>query len=341
MDSLAPNDSHPHEAAPATNTRVTSKGATAPMTKRRRVRRIVLAWLLIVVALVILTIGLTGNMRISTGPASGEGCLGTLPTLPPGKATVRIGTLNMHSGVGEDDVYNLRRTIDAIRDTDFCALNEVRGHLTGEPRNQAQELAEATSHAWLYLPSERRFWHDDFGNGLITRLPVEEWVRMPLPTEPQHGGLRNATVARVAFGSHVVQVLLTHIDRSRDQSNQLRMITRLYDSLAEPSVLLGDLNADSNNPDVRALLARPGVHDCIAEATGNARDRIDWILARGLRTRDGGIIKNGASDHPMYWVDLDPTPRALQPFPGRAQPTRQRHDTSEPGRVGPVEPQAR
>ncbi|HEY2589580.1 MAG TPA: endonuclease/exonuclease/phosphatase family protein [Tepidisphaeraceae bacterium] len=294
MDSLAPNDSQKHEAA--------------PIGKRRGLRRFVLPWLLILVALAALTIVATGNMRVSTGPASGEGCLGTLPTLSPDKATFRIGTLNMHGGVGEDDVYNLRRTIEAIRDTDFCALNEVRGRLTGDPRNQAQELAEATNHAWLYLPSERRFWHDDFGNGLITRLPVEEWVRTPLPTEPQHGGLRNATVVRVAFGSQIVQFLLTHIDRSRDQSNQLRMITRLYDSLAEPSVLLGDLNADSNNPDVRALLARPGVHDCIAEATGNARDRIDWILARGLKARGGGIIKNGASDHPMYWVDLAPNP---------------------------------
>jgi endonuclease/exonuclease/phosphatase family metal-dependent hydrolase len=86
------------------------------------------------------------------------------------------------------------------------------------------------------------------------------------------------------------------------------MVTRLYDSLAEPSVLLGDLNADAGNPDVRTLLARPGVHDCIAETTGNARDRIDWILARGLKARAGGIIKNGASDHPMYWVDLDANP---------------------------------
>jgi endonuclease/exonuclease/phosphatase family metal-dependent hydrolase len=305
MDS---SDSHdPQERSGTPSPAVTVMPHAAAL-RRSRLRRILWPWLLIVVALAALTIVITGNMRVSTGPASGEGCLGTLPTLSTDRTVFRIGTLNMHSGVGEDDVYNLQRTIDAVRDTDFCALNEVRGHLTGEPRNQAQELAQDTNRAWLYLPSERRFWHEDFGNGLITRLPIEEWVRTPLPTEPQHGGLRNATVARVEFGGKVVQVLLTHIDRSRDQSNQIRMITRLYDSLAEPAVLLGDLNADSNNPDVRALLARPGVHDCITEATGNARDRIDWILARGLTPRGGGIIKNGASDHPMYWVDLAPNP---------------------------------
>lgn len=309
MDSSSPDDlSNRPEALRADGSAGIATSASPSHGERSVRRRRLWARLVIVVVAGAVAVFVAGNMRASTGPASGDGCLGTLPTLPADKAVFRVGTLNMHSGVGEDDVYNLRRTIDAVRDTDFCALNEVRGRLSGEPRNQAQELAQATGRAWLYLPSERRFWHDDFGNGLITCLPVEEWVRTPLPTEPQHGGLRNATVARVEFGARVVQVLLTHIDRSRDQSNQIRMITRLYDSLAEPSVLLGDLNADSTNADVRALLSRPGLHDCIAEATGNARDRIDWILARGLQTRGGGIIRNGASDHPLYWVDLAPSP---------------------------------
>lgn len=234
--------------------------------------------------------------------------MGRLTSLPTGKSVFRIGTFNMHSGVGEDDVYNLSRTIEAVRDTDFCALNEVRGRFSGEPRNQAQELGEATSHAWLYLPSERRFWHDDFGNGLITRVPIHEWVRMPLPTDPSHGGLRNATILRVRFDDREVRILLTHIDRSKDQAGQIRMGARLFDSLAEPALLLGDLNATSDNPEVRNLLARPGVHDCITEGHGQPRNRIDWILAKGLKTVAGGQIANGASDHPMYWVDVSANP---------------------------------
>jgi endonuclease/exonuclease/phosphatase family metal-dependent hydrolase len=210
----------------------------------------------------------------------------------------------MHSGVGEDDVYNLNRTIQSVRDTDLCALNEVRGRLRGEPPNQAEELARATGRAWLYLPSERRFWHEDFGNGLITRLAIREWVRTPLPTDPSHGGLRNATILRAEFGGREVQILLTHIDRAKDQAGQIRMVARLFDSLAEPSMLLGDLNADSDNPEVRSLVGRPGVHDCITEGGGAARGRIDWILARGLKTVVGGQIQNGASDHPLYWVDV-------------------------------------
>jgi endonuclease/exonuclease/phosphatase family metal-dependent hydrolase len=278
--------------------------AAAPAPRRRRGWRGFLA----LVILGAIALALVGNMRSSTGPASGQGTFGSLPSLPAGKIVFRIGTFNMHSGIGEDDVYNLNRTIEAVRDTDFCALNEVRGRFSGVPRNQAEELAQATHRAWLYLPSERRFWHEDFGNGLITRLPIREWVRTPLPIKPSHGGLRNATIARVELGNREVQILLTHIDRSRDQANQIQMVSRLFDALAEPSMLVGDLNADSENPEVKNLLHRAGIHDCITEGTGRAGGRIDWILARGVKTVAGGQIQNGASDHPLYWVDVSPNP---------------------------------
>lgn len=277
-----------------------------PALNRRR--RSAARWLIFIVLIALGGVVIEGELRSSTGPASGEGCMGSIPNMRAGKTVFRIGTFNMHSGVGEDDVYNLNRTIESVRDTDLCALNEVRGRFSGEPRNQAQELGQGTGHAWLYLPSERRFWHDDFGNGLITRLPIREWVRIPLPTDPSHGGLRNATILRVDFGGRQVQVLITHIDRSKDQAGQIRMVSRLFDSLAEPAMLLGDLNATSDNPEVKSLLARPGVHDCITEGRGQPRNRIDWILARGLKTVAGGQIANGASDHPMYWVDVSPNP---------------------------------
>jgi endonuclease/exonuclease/phosphatase family metal-dependent hydrolase len=286
-----------------------SAGAGPALRDKPRVgRRRVVRWIGALAVSAIVVVGIIGNLRTSTGPASGAGYAGTLPALPDGKSSFRIGTFNMHSGVGEDDVYNLNRTIEAVRDTDFCALNEVRGRFSGELRNQAEELAQATHRGWIYLPSERRFWHDDFGNGLITRLPVREWVRTPLPTDPSHGGLRNATITRVELGSREVQILLTHIDRSKDQPGQLRMVSRIFDSLAEPSMLVGDLNADSTNPEVKNILHLAGLHDCITEATGRGDGRIDWILARGIKTISGGQIKNGASDHPLYWVDVVPTP---------------------------------
>jgi len=247
-----------------------------------------------------------GYMRWPTDSATGEGCSGVLPPATPGKNVFRVATFNMHSGVGEDDVLNLQRTIDSVRDSDLCGLNEVRGWTFGKAKSQAQELGEATGHAWLFAPTERRYWRDDFGNGLLTRLPVKDWVRMPLTIEPRHSGRRNLLLAHVDFGGRIVCVLVTHIDRELDQSNQIRMITRLFGSLQSPSLLLADLNAEAKNPDIESLLALPGIRDCIREALPDKPlpGRIDWILARGFKVLDGGQITNGASDHPLCWVNL-------------------------------------
>lgn len=258
----------------------------------------------------LLFIWLCGYTRQPTGPASGEGAEGTLPQLPADKTVFRVATFNMHSGVGEDDVYNLSRTIEQVRDTDLCALQEVRGHYFGASKNQAQSLGQATQHAWLYAPTEYQYWHDEFGNGLLTRLPVETWVRIPLPIEPVHSGRRNCVIARVNFGGRIIPVLFAHIDRDKDQTNQLKFVGRLFESLQSPSLLLADLNAESKNPQVQAILAQPGVHDCIADSNADAQahDRIDWIISRGFRTIKGGHTQNGASDHPIYWADVELSP---------------------------------
>jgi endonuclease/exonuclease/phosphatase family metal-dependent hydrolase len=267
---------------------------------------------LLFVALLALT-WLYGYVRWPTGSDSGEGVSGTLPTTraTTSPAVFRVATFNIHSGVGEDDVFNLDRTTESVRDADICGLNEVQGWFFHPPINQAQELADRTSHAWLFFPTQRRYWHEDFGNGLITRLPVQSWVRMPLPTEPKRSGWRNMVIARIDFGGTIVPVLITHIDREEDHDNQVRMVARLFDSLQSPSLLLADLNASQHNPEVRALLALPGVHDCLADAglKTDAQGRIDWIIARGLQTVGGGQIQGEkigqrASDHPLYWADV-------------------------------------
>src|ERR1700722_8401656 len=72
---------------------------------------------------------LYGYLRFPTGTESGQGVSGTLPATRPAVSAgvFRVATFNMHSGVGEDDVFNLDRTTASVRDTDICGLNEVEG----------------------------------------------------------------------------------------------------------------------------------------------------------------------------------------------------------------------
>ena len=281
---------------------------TAPSPSHRRRRHRGLA--ILAITAIVLSVWFWGFLRWPLGSASGDGVSGTLPHVQSNKTVYRVATFNMHSGVGEDDVFNLNRTIDQVRDTNLCALQEVRGYYFGAAKNQAQSLGQATQHAWLFAPTEHCYWHDEFGNGLLTRLPVQNWVRIPLPIEPVHSGRRNCVIARVSFAGRVVPVMIAHVDRDQDQTNQLQMLGRLFESLQSPSLLLADLNAESKNPAVQAILAQTGVHDCIAESSADVQthDRIDWILSRGFRTVKGGHTQNGASDHPIYWADVELLP---------------------------------
>ena len=237
-----------------------------------------------------------------TQPAVGSSISGTVAPQPVGKRTFTIGTFNIQSGKGEDQVYNLQRTADTLRDTDICGLQEVRGYFYGA--DEAHKLGDLTQRGWLFAPTERRFWHDDFGNGLLSRLPVTHWMRVPLPSDGT-GGLRNLVVADVDVAGHLVHVLVTHIDRHSDQSAQLRFVSQMFESLSEPAVLVADLNQDASNKDVAGLLASPGVHDCLGETLGLKSPHIDWILARGLKPVGAGTKIDHASDHPMYSVDLE------------------------------------
>jgi endonuclease/exonuclease/phosphatase family metal-dependent hydrolase len=255
-------------------------------------------------------LGICGWFPEPTGTAVG-GAVSLSGVIPAtGKSTFRVAIFNMHSGVGADDVFNLGRTAEAVRDTDFCALNEVRGRLFGSGADQAHDLAAATGRACVFLPTERRFWHDEFGNALLTRMPVEHWSRLPLPSDGGAGGYRNFTLLRIDVGGRNVNAVISHINPLAIQPAQIQTISSVFRSLAEPALLLADLNADFKQPDVMALIESPGVHDCIAETVGRKSGRVDWIFSRGLKTLDGQKVENGASDHALFWVDLELPPEA-------------------------------
>jgi endonuclease/exonuclease/phosphatase family metal-dependent hydrolase len=101
--------------------------------------------------------------------------------------------------------------------------------------------------------------------------------------------------------------LLTHITRrdDRDRREQLRSVIALFLAIDKPAILLGDLNSDDEDPQIRQLLQTPGVSDPVAEVLGGETPpRIDWVLTRGFRSLDAGVYDNGASDHPLVWAEI-------------------------------------
>ena len=74
-------------------------------------------------------------------------------------------------------------------------------------------------------------------------------------------------------------------------------------------VLIGDLNAGPEHPDIARLLATPGVVGTNgAKPPAELPGRVEWVIAKGLKPLDATRCDNGASDHPRVALEVA-TPR--------------------------------
>lgn len=276
---------------------------------RRRVHFAYVAVMLVIASAVVVYDGLH---RTGTGSDSVEVPLyreaDRTTTRPAGRERMlRLGVFNIASGVGKDRRFDLKRTSQAIEDAgdvDVLSLHEVAGSWSGD---QAQTLAYDRKQRYLWAPTEVRWWHCHFGNGLLfgPETSPESAIRIQLP-QTQERGWRNVVVSRVRLGEVVVTVLATHVDRQVDQAKQLEFLTAMFASTQGPAVLMGDMNVTRSHPAIRELIEKWGAVDATGPSGGNAGSsgQLELILVKGLVPVAAGAVENGASDHPLVWADV-------------------------------------
>lgn len=249
-----------------------------------------------------------GSKRVSVGPDSGSGLGGVVAAATAEPAMLRVATFNIHGGKGLDGRRDLGRTAQLLqsRRLDIIGLNEVHGTCLLTTQHQAARLGQMLGAGWVFAPTERRWWSLDFGNGLLSAHPVTHWLRVPL-VRIDSKTFRNVVLGVVDCGGRRVHVLVTHIDRRNDadRAAQIEAVAALFLSLAEPAILMGDMNADADDPLLAPLTTARGVRDALGEVWGEATPRrIDWIFVRGLDVLDAGLDEAGVSDHPLVWAEL-------------------------------------
>lgn len=259
-----------------------------------------------------------GSDRRPTAGLSGRGLVGPRPVRPTPR-TLRLGTYNIHGGRDAAGGDNLSRVAETLAGLDLVGLNEVRGPLPGRGPDQAEALGRQLGLRWLHAPSERRWWRDHWGNGLLSSWPVSEWQRVPL-VGTRGKAFRNYLHATVDLGTTRLAVIVTHLDTADDRRAQLETVTRAFLALPPPAVLVGDLNTRRDDPLLAPLLSSSGVLDCLARSLGPADPpRIDWIISRGLTLREAGLRDYGASDHPALWAEFELPPLDLARRPAPAE----------------------
>lgn len=275
-------------------------------------------YLFIVIVGILSVVAYDGIRREGTGAAV---LRATYPTVKrsaaatqpvPLPTALKIATFNIASGQGLDGREDLSRTEQTIRQIGgtggvplVVVLNEVRG-VVENGKSHAEILGERLDMGWVLAASERRWWREDFGNGLLLSrgLSLSALItRSPLP-QTQERGWRNLVELQVELaGGKRVTILGTHIDRRVDQPAQLEFVISRFKKIAPPVILVGDMNVNAQHPAIARLLQEPGVVN--ATPTLEGTKPIELMLMRGLTFRSGGVVNVGASDHPLRWVEVE------------------------------------
>lgn len=280
--------------------------------RRRSVRTLVLITTLF--ATVLAGVGATG--------AGAAGSTGRAAPGPPPRP-LRVSTFNIHHGVGLDGLLDLERIAVTVESTgaDVVGLQEVDRHF-GERSafvDQATWLAERLG---MYVVFGANIDNDpltpgaprrQYGTAILSGHRITETANTLLP-RPEGGEQRGLLEARVRVRGLPVRVFNTHLQHN-SQTERLAQVAAVRDVLArtdESVVLLGDLNATPDSPEIDSLTddlvdawVTAGVGDGYTYDADTPHARIDYVMSSGdVVARTAAVVPTDAADHLPVVVDL-------------------------------------
>lgn len=194
----------------------------------------------------------------------------------PGAATphLRILSYNMHHGAGNETCatppangdcgLNLQRIADIIRGSgaDIVGLQEVdrfwkRSGLADQPKELAEMLGMFPCFgANLKLrPEDGSVQPREYGTLLLSRYPLQGCTNAPLPRADSKNEQRGVLSAQVETPRGRLRLMVTHLSVvTADRALQAQAIVRAVKASDQPTVLLGDMNAQPNEAGFQPLL---------------------------------------------------------------------------------------
>lgn len=230
------------------------------------------------------------------------------------RGPLQVTTYNIHHGTGNlpctppprtvppqpDCDFNLERVAETIRafDSDVVALQEVdrfwaRSAYTDQPALLGAALGMHVCYGanLNHQPDSHSTVPHQYGTAILSRYPIVECTNtlLPRPVGEQRGLLE----AVISAEETLIRVYNTHLDtRIAARSVQTPAVVSLIGTPAEPVVLMGDLNARPDAPEMAPIYAAfDDVWDAVGDGPGYTypvdidRDpnrRIDYVfVSRG------------------------------------------------------------
>jgi len=251
---------------------------------------------------------------------------------------MRLATFNiLHGRSFHDDEVDLDRYARAITDldADVLALQEVD---RGQPRSHGADLTAIAAEAmgavehrfaatltgvpedWAAASGEDEPAAPAYGIALLSRLPVREWLIVPLKGREGRIPIKKADEddltfiidePRVALAAVLetpdgpLTVVNTHLTFLADWSRlQLRTVIENIATLPRPAVLMGDLNLTGSRPN--GLTGWRSLANELTYPVDEPDRQIDHVLAEGTirAAAPARTVDTGISDHRALVVEI-------------------------------------
>lgn len=231
---------------------------------------------------------------------------------------LKIMTYNILSGRNLKRDLNLEYAASVIREVQpvFVNLNEVRSHTQDVgPVNQALELGRLTGYYPIFAKAID-IYGGEYGNGFLSRLPVLESRVVHIPDPAERTGkycYEHRCILRCVLlaGETKITVLGTHFGLApSEQASAVQTVLELLENETNPVLLMGDLNAEPDAPEVRPLFAAmndtcKGL-DLLSFPSDQPTIKIDHILFRGnWKTLSVSCLDTQNSDHRPLIAEIE------------------------------------
>lgn len=221
-------------------------------------------------------------------------------------ARLVVLSYNIHHGAGLDGRLDLARIASVITSAapDIVALQEVDAKTArSKGVHQAVELGRLTGMSAVF-GSSMKYGGGDYGNAVLTRLPVLRHTVVSLPGEPRSALIVDIQIGAGRAVTQTISFISTHLDtREEPRKASLPLLENVVP--VNPTVLAGDFNAPPESSELSTLLKTwgnattgPGLPTFPAS---KPETQIDYILIRPAsrwRIIESTVINEPvASDH--------------------------------------------
>jgi endonuclease/exonuclease/phosphatase family metal-dependent hydrolase len=274
---------------------------------RRRWVRVLLTIAILFIA--IASYRVLGVYRFRSGECAALPARTFVPTYPQ-RLTVMTFNIEGHASLLHGDHIEEIAAVVRKYAPDIVGINEAHRHTWQSRFHDHVEQLRLLTGMNVVFGRSYRFAGGDFGNAILTKGDI---VSSDVHDLPGTGEPRSLLESVIRIREGTIEFYVTHttawgsVNRAT-RRDQLNCILSHLRASRHPFILVGDLNAAPDAPEMAEFLARDGM-----QLVGNPKTpthrvletKLDYILADpGWVARSVRVLDEGPSDHRPVWAEL-------------------------------------